>query len=110
MIARSRRRAGVSALALLLAVLAAGCAGSSTTSESTPEPVATETTGAPTVEQARKAGTVARAIENEPGRAAEILAENGMTAEGLESLILEIAKDPVLTDTYEEAKGTASSG
>jgi hypothetical protein len=110
MIARSGGRARAGVLALLLAAFAAGCAGSSTTSESATEPVATETAGAPTVEQARKAGTVARAIENDPGRAAEILAENGMTAEGLESMILEIAKDPALTDAYEEAKGGASSG
>ncbi len=110
---RGSGRARMGALTLLVAIFAAGCGGTSKTNESAkaPEPIATATTttSAPTVDQAREAGTVARAIENEPNRAAEILAQHGMTAEGLQSLILEIAKDPQLTDAYEQAKTGASS-
>lgn len=106
----TRRRTLVSAWALLIAIFLADCTSSSSTREGSTESAATATTGAPTLEQARKAGAVARAIEAEPNRAAEILAEHGMTAEGLEALIIEIARDPKLTEAYEEAKGGASSG
>jgi hypothetical protein len=103
------------AVVLVVAILAAGCTGSSSTGKSSGEQAATSTTGtaattgAPTIEQAREAGAVARAIDAEPNRAAEILAEHGMTAQSLESLIFEIAKDPKLSEAYEEARG-ASSG
>lgn len=95
-------------LAFSLAVFVAGCGGSATTNESATESIATGTTSAPTVEQARKAGTIAGAIEKEPNRATEILAEHGVSAESLESLILDIAKDSTLTEAYEEAKAAAA--
>lgn len=107
----ARRRTVMGAWALLIAIFAAGCSGSSTTTrEGTTDSAATATATAtaPTVEQARKAGVVARAIEAEPNRAAEILTEHGMTAEGLEALIFEIAQDPQLTEAYEAARQGAS--
>ena len=110
MIARELRTI-VGGCALLLAIVAAGCSGSSSNgggSTESPAP-ATTVSGAPTVEQAREAGAIARAIENEPNRMSAILAEHGMTAESLENLMFEIAKDPKLTEAYEEAKGGDSS-
>jgi len=102
-------------LALSLALLATGCAGSSPSGEGSSqsgeggaESIATGTTSAPTLEQARKAGAISGAIEKEPGRVTEILAENGLSAESLESLILDIAKDPALAEAYEEARAAAA--
>ena len=109
MIARNLRTI-VRAGALIIAIVAAGCSRSSSNGNASTESVVTPATGAPTVEQAREAGTIARAIESEPGRVSEILAEHGMTAESLDNLIFEIAKDPKLTEAYEAAKGTPSSG
>lgn len=100
----------VGAGALLIAIVATGCSSSSSTGDSSTESGAPPAAGAPTVEQAREAGTIARAIESEPSRMSEILAEHRMTAESLESLIFEIAKDPDLTEAYEDAKGAPSSG
>ena len=109
MIARNLR-AIVSAGALILAIIAAGCSSSSSNGDGSTESAVMTATGAPTVEQAREAGTIARAIESDPGRASEILAKHGMTAESLDHMIFEIAKDPKLTEAYEDAKGTPSSG
>ena len=109
MIARNLRTI-VSAGALILAIVAAGCSSSSSNGDGSTESAVSPATGAPTVEQAREAGTIARAIESDPGRASEILAKHGMTAESLDHLIFEIAKDPKLTEAYEDAKGTPSSG
>jgi hypothetical protein len=100
----------VGAVALLVAMVATGCSSSSSTGDGSTESAAPPAAGAPTVEQAREAGTIARAIESEPNRMSEILAEHGMTAEGLENLMFEIAKDPKLTEAYEDAKGSPSSG
>lgn len=110
MIARHAGRTFVGAMALLVAVFSAGCGGSSATQDASTETTPAETSGAPTVEQAREAGTIAKAIEKEPNRTAEILAEHGMTAESLEALLYQIARDPKLTEVYEEAKGAGSSG
>ena len=109
MIARNHRTIA-GAWALLIAIVAAGCSGTSSNGGGTTEEAATTVPGAPTVEQAREAGTIARAIESEPNRMSAILAEHGMTAEGFENLMFEIAKDPKLTEAYEEAKGGDSSG
>lgn len=93
------------AFALLLPLLLAGCAGGSGPASDAPaDSVATQAGGATTLEQAREAGAIAKAIEQEPARASEILAEHGMTAEGLEALIVEIAKDPQLSEAYEAAR------
>jgi hypothetical protein len=100
----------VGAGALIIGIVAAGCTSSSSNGDGSTESAATPATGAPTVEQAREAGTIARTIESEPGRVSEILAEHGMTAESLDNLIFEIAKDPKLTEAYEDAKGAPSSG
>ncbi len=103
-----RALAGVLALGVLF--LAAGCTGSSTSAESGASAevsVATGTTSTPTLEQARKAGTIAGAIEKEPNRSTEILAENGVSSESFEKLIIDIARDSVLTQAYEEAKAAA---
>jgi hypothetical protein len=107
MIARHLRTI-VGAGAFLLAIVAIGCSSSSSTGDGTTESAAPPASGAPTVEQAREAGTVARAIQDEPNRMSAILAEHGMTAESFENMIFEIAKDPKLTDAYEDAKGTPS--
>lgn len=95
-------------LSLSLAVFVAGCGGGPTAKGSGTEPIATGATTAPTIEQARNAGAIAGAIEKEPGRATEILAERGVSAEALESLIVDIAKDSTLTQVYEEAKAAAA--
>lgn len=95
-------------LALSLAGFVAGCGGSSTAKGSGTEPIATGATSAPTIEQARNAGAIAGAIEKEPGRATEILAEHGVSAETLESLIVDIAKDSTLAEAYAEAKAAAA--
>ena len=101
----------VGTVALLVAIVATGCSSSSSTGDSsTKSEVPPATGGAPTVEQAREAGTIARAIESEPSRTSEILSEHGMTAESLEHLMFEIAKDPKLTEAYEAAKGSPSPG
>jgi hypothetical protein len=106
----ARHRTLMGAGALLAAIFVTSCTSSSSTREGSTESAATATAAAPTVEQARMAGVVARAIEAEPNRTAEILAEHGMSAEGLEALIIEIARDPKLTEAYEEARRGASSG
>lgn len=108
MITRHRRTIAVS-WALLIAIAAAGCSSSSSSGDGSTESAATTPTGAPTVEQAIEAGTIARAIESEPNRMSEILAEHNMTAESLDSLMFEIAKNPKLSEAYENAKGTTSS-
>jgi len=101
-------RALAGTLLLLLPLLVSGCAGDASRTAGTPaDSVATESAGAPTLEQAREAGAVAKAIEAEPGRLEEILAEHGMTAESLEALILEIAKDPELSEAYEAARAAS---
>lgn len=106
-------RAIAGVLALSVAVFAAGCSSSSTSgkgaesAESGKESVATGTTSTPTLEQARKAGTIAGAIEKEPNRSAEILAENGVSSESFEKLVIDIAKDSLLARAYEEAKAAA---
>lgn len=105
---RAGGRALATALALIVAVFVASCSGSSTTSKSGTESIATGTTSAPTVEQARKAGTVAGEIEKDPNRTTEILAEHGATSESFEQLILDIAKDSLLTAAYEEARAQAA--
>jgi len=105
---RTGGRALAAALALVIAVFVAGCSGSSTTSKSGTESIATGTTSAPTVEQARKAGTIAGEIEKEPNRTTEILAEHGVNSESFEQLILDIAKDSLLTAAYEEARAEAA--
>ena len=107
----STRTSGIPrvALGLLLAAFAAGCGGSST-GEATTEQASTTPaggaaqTGAPTVEQAREAGAIARAIEAEPGRTSQILGEHHTTQEAFERLIVEIAKDPTLSEAYEQAR------
>ena len=109
MIARNLRTI-LGASALLIAIIAAGCSGSSSNGHGSTESAATTADGTPTVEPAREAGPIARAIESEPNRMSEILAEHGMTADSLENLMFEIAKDPKLTEAYENAKGGASSG
>lgn len=108
MITRHRRTIA-GAWVFLIAIAAAGCSGSSSTGDGSTESAATTATGTPTIEQAREAGTIARAIESEPNRMSEILAEHNMTSESLDSLMFEIAKDPKLSEAYEDAKGTASS-
>jgi hypothetical protein len=95
----------VGAGAFLVAIVATGCSSSSSTGDGSTESGRPPAAGAPTIEQARKAGTIARAIENQPNRMSEILAEHGMTADSLETLMFEIAKDPKLTEAYEDAKG-----
>ncbi|HET9252098.1 MAG TPA: hypothetical protein VFP58_08285 [Candidatus Eisenbacteria bacterium] len=101
----------VGAVALLLAIVATGCSSSSSTGDGSTQSEAPPAAGAaPTVEQAREAGAIARAIENEPNRMSEILSAHGMTAESLEDLMFEIAKDPKLTEAYEAAKRSPSSG
>lgn len=105
-------RTSTAGLVLLVAILAAGCAGTQSNGDGTGEQAATgaaAATGTPTIEQARSAGAVARAIDADPSRTAEILAEHGLTAESLESLIFEIAKDPRLSEAYEEARSASSS-
>lgn len=100
----------VGTVALLVAIVATGCSSSSSTGDSSTESAAPPPAGTPTIAQAREAGIVARAIENEPNRMSEILAQHGMTAESLEALMFEIAKDPELTEAYEVAKRAPSSG
>lgn len=95
------------ALALGVALLAAGCSSTATGGDQTQEPVATGTTSSPTLEQARTAGTIAGEIEKEPNRAAEIFAAHGVTSESFESLIIEIAQDSLLTVAYEAGKVAA---
>lgn len=102
----------IGVLAFFVAVIVAGCSGSSTTTnETTPEPASSETSGAlaVTVEQARKAGEISQALANEPARSAEILAEHGISAESLQNLMVEIAKDSLLTHAFEEGKRGAGS-
>lgn len=97
---------------LVLALATVGCSTSKTsedTTTATDTPAETQTTVAVTVDQAREAGEIARAIEAEPNRASEILSQHGMTAERFDALVLEIAADPRLSETYEEAR-TGSSG
>jgi hypothetical protein len=103
----SRTTAG--AWALLIAIATAGCSSSSSSGDGSAESAPPTATAAPTVEQAREAGAIARAIEIEPNRMSEILAGHHMTAESLDSLMFEIAKDPKLSEAYEDAKGSASS-
>lgn len=91
-------------LALFVAAFAVGCSGSSTNNESSPEPVATEPATTVTLEQARKAGEIARATALEPNRTEEILAQHGISAASLQNLLVEIGKDSLLTAAYEEAK------
>lgn len=109
MIRIDRRTA--TAWALFITLAAAGCAGSPSTGDRAAEPSGTvpvATTPAPTLEQAREAGADARAIEAEPSRTPEILTEHNMTAESLENLILEISKDPALSEAYEAARKGSS--
>ena len=103
--------AHVGAVAMVLSIVATGCSRSSSTGDgSTQSEAPPASSGVPSVEQAREAGAIARAIESEPNRMSEILSEHGMTAESLENLMFEIARDPKLSEAYEAAKESPSSG
>lgn len=102
-------------LVVALVLIAPGCApkpaDDATTSDAavteeamTEEELSGAETVAATPETARRAGQLAAAIEAEPARLAELLAEQGWTADAFEALLVEIAADPGLTDAYEAAR------
>jgi len=54
--------------------------------------------------EALRAAEIARAIDANPDRAEEILADQGLSVEELEAMMFRIAEDPELTRAYEEAR------
>ena len=100
-----RRDAGVVAMVLILALVGVGCAPKSADdATATGKAAPGAATVAATPETARQAGQLAAAIEKEPARLAELLAGRGWTAEAYQALLVEIAADPGLTETYEAAR------
>ena len=109
MSARWIRSAALPALATGMVLFSFGCAQTPSTEKTdTPVTSTTQSDTAPSVEKAREAGQMAAAIEKEPKRLSEILEAHGMTGEGFQELIYEIARDPELTEAYEAAR-TGSS-
>jgi hypothetical protein len=100
-----RRDAGVIAMVLILALIGAGCAPKpAEDAKATGKAAPGAARVAETPETARKAGQLAAAIEREPARLAELLAGQGWTAEAYQTLLVEIAASPGLTETYEAAR------
>src|SRR5512134_2266452 len=102
---------GLLLLATLSAIFVIGCSGATsgtgdgtatTAAETTTD--AASATGTVTVDQARQAGVIAKAIEAAPDRMEAILQEHQMTTEGFQSLLYDIAQDPTLTEAYEAGK------
>lgn len=85
-------------LVLVAAVTACGDAPPEAGSEA-----AGETAVVP--EWVTEVAVVANAIEARPGAADSILEAHAMTRSRLDSLLYEIAEDPVLTGAYREARG-----
>lgn len=92
---------GAAALAAMVLIACGGGEGESSYDTGS-ETASVETASAldPIVEKAVKIG---RAVEAEPNRADEILAEHGMTADELEELMIQIAADPEMSSQYDEA-------
>ena len=92
-----RLGAGVAVVAVLVAL---GCATEQQAESDAAEPAAESTALAPAVAQAV---AVARGIEANPEAADSVLAANGLTAAGLDSLMYLIAADSALSAAYTEA-------
>ena len=72
-----------------------------------PEPTAFTDAAPPAeldVSKVREIAEIAVEIEKDPGRAAEILADHGISVDRLEGILYDIAQDPVLAKTFQDAK------
>jgi hypothetical protein len=85
----------------LSALLLSGCGGRGGEGEPARDSAAA---GAPVAADVALAATVARAIDAAPGKADSILAANGLTMDGLDSLMYAIAADSAKTAAYEAAR------
>lgn len=89
----------------LAATLVAACGGSGSGKSAEQQPPATpaaQQAAAPT--DVELAAAVARAIDAAPAKVDSILAANGLTREGLDSLMYAIASDSAKTAAYSAAR------
>lgn len=94
-------------LVLLLTLLPAlGCKQQERNVNTSSEPVAAATTGAPSPEQL---GELGAKIRKEPAKADEILSQQGLTRESFEKAIREVTENPEASKRYAEAYRKASA-
>jgi hypothetical protein len=84
-----------------LALIVVGCGGGETGYDSTEQTSMKDAGDVPEVVQ--KAITIAQEIEGDPDNAEAILEKHGITEEGFEDLMYQIAQDPELSRSYNEA-------
>lgn len=103
--ARPIRTQVLPAIVIALALCMFGCtkAPSGETTAADKAPVV-QTESSPAIERAREAGQMAAAMAKEPDRIQEILDAHHMTADAYQTLLIDIAEDPALTDAYEAAR------
>ena len=89
-------------LVSLLSLVALGCGGP--TAEQPPA-TATDAEAAALPDKVETAVAIARELATDPGDAQAILDRHGLTEEGFDDLMYEIAADPELTAAYRDALG-----
>jgi len=90
------------ALAASLVAACGGSGGGKSAEQQQPATPATQQAAAPT--DVELAATLARAIDAAPAKADSILAANGLTRDGLDSLMYAIAADSAKTVAYSAAR------
>jgi hypothetical protein len=98
------KRTIVVLLMLLVATLSVACSGGETEEPAVQGEPAPAPTDAPLPEQVQKAVGIAAELAAQPDEADEVLAKHGMTREGFESLMYEIAASSELSQAYNKAR------
>lgn len=101
----------MAALALAATFAVFGCNGAPAGDSGSAEPAnsATSAPEAQGMEDVQTAAMIAREVEANPDRAAEILESHGMTQESFQQLMYEIAADPARSEAYEAARKAGGS-
>lgn len=100
----SARIGGLALAASLIAACGGGGGGKTAEQQQPATPAAEQAAQQATPTDVQLAVTVARAIDAAPAKADSILAANGLTRDGLDSLMYAIASDSAKTAAYSAAR------